>query len=166
MKKLHTLLLLVSISLFTTLTHAEGWKAGPNFGVYLPSGIVEIDQVLKGFGAHLAYGLEEGELVGQFEFARGTGATLLGLLLSLRLPKPEGEFSPYVTLGPHIYYSRGSDTADGTPGTPVNKVSLGFNLGGGFFAQVKDNVYFDFLIRISGNPGATMYIGMGFDFLF
>ncbi|MBN1115008.1 MAG: hypothetical protein JXA66_06675 [Oligoflexia bacterium] len=141
----------------------DRFEFGPNFGVFLPSGMPEIDQVLKGFGLHAAFPIGESYILTQFEYGRGSGATMAGILIDFRTPAPDGDFSPYFCLGPHFYFSRGADAEENNY-QPYNRFSVGFNIGGGFFANINENLKFDFMIRLNGNPGAVIYIGAGLNF--
>lgn len=147
---------------------AEGgdgsFEVGPNFGLYLPSGLAEIDEVVKNFGVHGAIPLfGKGHLFMQFEFGRGDRSTITGFLVDFRTAvSTADDFTPYFMAGPHLFYARGTDATTGATG---NYFRLGFNLGGGFMAKITDKIFFDFMIRLNAAPGTMMYIGSGFNFL-
>jgi hypothetical protein len=139
-------------------------EIGPNFGVFLPSGLAEVNEVVKNFGIHGAFPVfGKGHILVQYEYGRGGTSTMTGLIVDFRTPAPTGDdFSPYFLLGPHLFFARGTDAITGNTG---NYLRLGFNFGGGFFAKINEKIYFDFMLRVNAAPGTFMYIGAGFNFL-
>jgi hypothetical protein len=142
-------------------------ELGANLGVYLPASLPEVDQVIKNLGLHVAFPIPNtGDLLIQGEYGGGKDATITGVLIDIRTPTPQGEFTPYFLLGLHTFCTSGMDyLAEGATGEAIIKFRLGINIGGGFMAMIKENVYWDFQIRLNSGPGKIMLIGTGVNFL-
>lgn len=158
------LLFLLSMPVFGAGGSEGHIELGPNFGVFLPSGLPEINEVVKNFGLHGAIPIfGKGHIFTQIEYGRGDRSTMAGILVDFRTPIPSGDdFCPYFMAGPHLFFARGTDETTGATG---NYLRLGFNFGGGFLAKIDDKIYFDFMIRLNAAPGTFMYIGAGVNFL-
>ena len=163
MFKVFKFFILTLLLISTNKIYAQ-MEAGTKFAVYLPAGIPEIDQVLKGLNLSFAYPLPgTGHIVSTFEFATATKAYITGISVDARTPAPQGEFTPYLLLGLHLYYTKGSDTETGTAtrATPKTNFTGGINFGGGFTALLKDKTFLDFNLRFNANPGKVVMIGVG-----
>ncbi len=176
--KANTILVLLFSVLFSCISSAQNqpdekkdilkpaYILNAHLGSFLPSQINGVTEVLPMWGFGYSVPSRKGFLEFGGELSQAKGTSYYIGHVEYRGDFPLEDLLISAAIGADVHFYKAADSVDPTTGnlTTYNYATYGGgHISGGIIAHIGDQLWFKTLMKFNISPGASMYVGFGFE---